>query len=108
MNNRKLLALLVVLVLSIAFSTPPAISATRAFWRGATSTPGEVNAWNWKGDGDTSGDDDRWGDPNDNDPQDEVPADEDTPEEPPEEPPEKPVVPGRVLCVFLFGNWFVL
>ena len=117
MNGRSLLALLVVLVLTVAFVAPSAMAVNHAMWRGEYSSAGDVFTSSWKTDGNgSSGDDDRWGDPNDTDAETEVATDEDTdggvdppPDVPPDEdPPAKSMGPGRIMLRFLFGNLFVL
>lgn len=115
MNGRSLLALLVVLVLTVAFVAPSAMAVNHAMWRGGSSSAGDVFTGGWKADGgDTSGDDDRWGDPNDTDAETEVATDEDTEEgedgeEDPDNPPAgKSIGPGRIMLRFLFGSLFVL
>lgn len=111
MITRRLLALLVVLVLSIAFLPTPAISAVPAQWRDASSTTGEVHTLTWKGENDSSGDDDRWGVPSDVVVVNGVETDDEADDsggDPPYEPPPKSVGFGRIQLRFLFGNWFVL
>ncbi len=109
MPNGRLLALLVVVVLCIAFTASPAMSATFAQCHSATTSPGVVSTGDFKDDNNTTtGDDDRWGEPGNGDPADEVGTDEGSDEEPGNNG-KLMITAGGPLLRFLFGNWwFVL
>lgn len=107
MHVMRHLALLVVVVLSIAFFAPPATSALPTQWCGATSCQCEVSTDDWKGDSSTTGDDDRWGEPGSSDPSEDVGTEEDGGED--DEPGNgKAFEPGHMMFRLLLGNWFVL
>ncbi|MBD3347727.1 MAG: hypothetical protein GF400_00855 [Candidatus Eisenbacteria bacterium] len=112
MRNGRVLALLVVLVLSIVVAAPSAVSATRAVEHESSSPPGDVDSWTYKGDdNNASGDDDRWGIPGEDGADEDLPAegedDEDSGGD--ERPWGQGWSAGRVLLDwFLFGSWFVL
>ncbi len=108
MPNGKLLALLVVVVLCIAFTASPAMSASPVLSGGATTSPSIVSTGDSRDDNSTTtGDDDRWGEPGGGNPADELGTGE-SGDEGPGNNGKAIVTPGRPLLRFLFGSLFVL
>jgi len=110
MRTGRLLALLVILVLSISVAAPPAFSTTLVLEHDSLRGTGEVDSWSYKGEGSSStGDDDRWGGPHGTNQEDELPSEDG--EDVEEDDEERPVcsgIRGRVLRLFLLGSWLVL
>ena len=112
MRRGQFLALLVVLVLSMAVAAPPALSAVCVLEHGSPCDSGEVDILGMKGEGsnDNSGDDDRWGDPAGSGEENEVNTGGDAGADTEDD--ERPwwgnPLGGDFALRLIFGSWFVL
>jgi len=109
MRSGRLLFLLVVLVLCIAVTAPPALSATVRTEHRSSIGSSDVQCWSGKGEGESAtGDDDRWGGPNGNGAEEDMASDDGEDEEDERPSWQNPSVRRGLFSWFLFGRWFVL